>query len=102
MGVFQFCLGVSSMVFRELLEFLKILLHRGALHECLIFDGVHAVRDGWKASLMWNRKTYIAPTRATRTLAAEDLAEIRAACSVFPLNIEGYCFVVDVGAHGDA
>ena len=102
MGVFQFCLGVSSAVFRQLLEFLKSLLPRGALHECLISGGVHAVRDGWKASMMWNRKTHIAPTLATRTLAAEDLAEIRAACLVFPSNIEGYCFVVDVGAHGDA
>ena len=63
---------------------------------------LYAVRDGWKAGIMWKRKAYSAPMRATRTLAAEDLAEIRAACSVFPLNIEGYCFVVDVGAHGDA
>ena len=41
--------------------------------------GVYAVRDGWKASITWNCKTYNAPMRATRTLAAEDLAEIRAA-----------------------
>ena len=36
MGVFQFCLGVSSVVFRQLLELFKILLPRGALHECLV------------------------------------------------------------------
>ena len=44
--------------------------------------GVYAVRGGWKASITWGRKTYNAPMRVTRTLAAEDLAEIRAAACV--------------------
>ena len=47
-----------------------------------LVGGVYAHKRGWRARMTIQRHDYVAPSRATRDLAAADLAEIRSVVSV--------------------